>query len=91
MVTAIILMRCARQSIVEIAEKLADIESIAEVYSVAGKYDLVAMVRVAHNDDLADLVTRRMRDVTGIEETETLIAFRAYSKHDLESLFSVGM
>ena len=91
MVTAIIMMRAERTRIVEIAEELTDVEGIAEVYSVAGNFDLVAMVRVAHNDDLADLVTKRLRHVEGITHTETLIAFRAYSKHDLESLFSIGL
>ncbi|MGB0752368.1 MAG: Lrp/AsnC family transcriptional regulator [Gammaproteobacteria bacterium] len=91
MVTAIILLRCERRSITKVAEKLAGTDGIAEVYSVAGNFDLVAIVRVAHNDDLADLVTRNLNDVDGITHTETLIAFRAFSKHDLESLFSIGM
>ena len=91
MVTAIILLRCERRSITKVAEKLAGTGGIAEVYSVAGNFDLVAIVRVAHNDDLADLVTRNLNDVDGITHTETLIAFRAFSKHDLESLFSIGM
>ncbi len=91
MVTAIILMRCARHSIAAVAERLAEVDEIAEVYSVAGNFDLVVMVRVARNDDLADLVTRKLKDVDGIEHTETLIAFRAYSRHDLENLFSIGM
>ena len=84
MVTAIILLRCERRSITQVAEKLAGTDGIAEVYSVAGNFDLVAIVRVAHNDDLADLVTRNLNDVDGITHTETLIAFRAFSKHDLE-------
>ena len=91
MVTAIILLRCERRSITQVAEKLAGTDGIAEVYSVAGNFDLVAIVRVAHNDDLADLVTRNLNDVDGITHTETLIAFRAFSKHDLESLLSIGM
>jgi DNA-binding Lrp family transcriptional regulator len=91
MVTAIILVRCARKQIAEVAEKLAGVEGIAEVYSVAGNFDLVVMVRVARNEDLAELVTHSLKDVDGIEHTETLIAFRAFSRHDLESLFSIGM
>ena len=66
-------------------------EEIAEVYSVAGNFDLVAIVRVRENDDLARLVTAKLVAVEGIEETETLFAFKAYSRHDLDSLFSVGM
>ena len=91
MVNAIILMTCERDSIASVGEQLAGMEEIAEVYSVAGKYDLVVIVRVAHNDDLANLVTQNMKSVTGITSTETLFAFKAYSRHDLDSLFSVGM
>ena len=58
---------------------------------MAGRYDLVAMVRVSHNEDLADLVTRRVSELEGIRATETLMAFRTYSRHDLESLFAVGL
>jgi len=70
---------------------LAGLDEISEVYSVAGRYDLVALVRVPRNEDLAALVTRKMPAVLGIEQTEILISFRAYSRHDLESLFSIGL
>ena len=75
----------------EVGEALAEMEGVSEVYTVAGRYDLVAMVRVSRNEDLADLVTRRVSDLEGIRSTETLMAFRAYSRHDLESLFSLGL
>ena len=91
MVTAIILIKTERARTMAVGEALADVEGISEVYTVAGRYDLVAMVRVARNDDLADLVTDRLRDLDGIESTETLLSFRAYSRHDLESLFAVGL
>lgn len=91
MVNAIILMTCERDSISTVGEALAGMDEIAEVYSVAGKFDLVAIVRVAHHDDLATLVTQNMKSVTGITSTETLFAFKAYSRHDLDSLFSIGM
>lgn len=87
MVTAIILLTVERTRINEIAEKLAAMEEISEVYSVSGNYDLVAVVRVAENDDLADLVTRKLVAVGDILHTETMLAFRAYSRHDLESMF----
>ncbi len=87
MVTAIILMTVERTRINDVAEKLAAMEEISEVYSVSGNYDLVAMVRVAENDDLADLVTRKLVAVGDILHTETMLAFRAYSRHDLESMF----
>ncbi|MEM7407310.1 MAG: Lrp/AsnC ligand binding domain-containing protein [Pseudomonadota bacterium] len=91
MVNAIILMSCERDQIARIGETLAGMDEIAEVYSVAGKFDLVAIVRVAHNDDLARLVTHHMTGIDGITSTETLFAFKAYSRHDLEALFSVGL
>jgi DNA-binding Lrp family transcriptional regulator len=91
MVTAIVLLSVARARVTEVADKLASTEGIAEVYSVAGRYDLVAMVRVRTNEELADIVTNRMQRIDGIEGTETLIAFRTYSKVDLEGVFSLGM
>ena len=90
MVTAIVLLNCARARVAEVADKLASMEGITEVYSVAGRFDLVAMVRVKTNEDLADIVTTRMQKIEGIESTETLIAFRAYSRVDLEGVFSLG-
>lgn len=90
MVSSIILLNVERNSINEVADKLADLEGISEVYSVAGKYDLVAIVRVKTNQDLADLVTNEMIKFKAITKTETLIAFRAISRHDLEAMFSVG-
>ncbi|HKB60618.1 MAG TPA: Lrp/AsnC ligand binding domain-containing protein [Gallionellaceae bacterium] len=87
MVTAIILLNVERAWINEVAEKLAGMEEISEVYSVSGSYDLVAIVRVAANDDLADLVTRKLVTVDHVLHTETMLAFRAYSRHDLESMF----
>lgn len=91
MVTAIILIDTERDATAAVGEALADVAGVSEVYSVAGRHDLVALVRVARNEDLADLVTRAMRGIAGIRGTETLIAFRAYSRHDLDSLFSVGL
>jgi DNA-binding Lrp family transcriptional regulator len=90
MVTAIVLLNCARARVAEVADKLASMEGITEVYSVAGRFDLVAMVRVKTNEDLADIVTTRMQKIDGIESTETLIAFRTYSRVDLEGVFSLG-
>ncbi|MBS1269590.1 MAG: hypothetical protein MAG794_00541 [Gammaproteobacteria bacterium] len=89
MITALILINTERTKIKEVAEKLADIDAISEVYSVSGHYDLVAMVRVKTNDELADLATEGLADVGGIEHTETMLAFRVYSRHDLEAMFSL--
>ena len=90
MVTAIILLNVERDKVNDIAEQLADMEAISEVYSVGGRYDLVAIVRVQKNEALADLVTNEMSGLKGIINTETMLAFRAYSRHDLEHMFSIG-
>ncbi len=90
MVTAILLMKVERTKVIEVAETLAGINGISEVYSVAGRYDLVAILRVRQAEDMAQLVTSEVVKVQGIRETETLMAFRAYTLHDLESAFSLG-
>ena len=90
MVTAIILLGVERKKIRNVAEFLVEQSEISEVFSVSGNYDLVAVIRVKTNDDLANLVTDKLADVEGIEHTETMLAFRTYSRHDLEGMFSVG-
>jgi DNA-binding Lrp family transcriptional regulator len=91
MVNAIVLIKASRQTINELAQKLLEIKGIAEVYSVAGSWDLVAMLRAKDNDQLADIVTSRMDALEGIRETQTLVAFRAYSRFDLDVMFNVGL
>jgi DNA-binding Lrp family transcriptional regulator len=91
MVTSIILMNVERKKINQVAEQLADVTGITEVYSVSGKYDLVAIARVKTNEDLANLVTKTILQIEPITRTETMLAFKAYSKHDLEAIFSIGM
>ncbi|MGA1795511.1 MAG: Lrp/AsnC family transcriptional regulator [bacterium] len=91
MVTALVLLEVQRDKVNEIADKLAAMEEVSEVYSVAGRYDLVAVIRVADNEKLAEVVTNHMLKVKGINKSETLIAFRVYSRHDLESMFSIGL
>jgi len=91
MVTAIVLLKTSRDAVNEVAERLVDMKGISEVHSVAGRYDLVVVIRVPDNQALADIVTDRIRSIDGIESSETLIGFRVYSKHDLEHLFSVGL
>lgn len=90
MVTAIVLMKVERAKVNEVAETLADIPGIAEVYSVAGRFDLIAVIRVRQTEEMEQLVTRELVKVPGILDTETLTAFRAYSRHDLEAAFSLG-
>jgi DNA-binding Lrp family transcriptional regulator len=90
MVNAIILLNVQRDAIIDVAERLAAMEGVAEVYSVAGQYDLAAVVRTKDNDELAKLVTGRMLKERGIVRSETLIAFQVYSRYDLERMFSIG-
>lgn len=90
MVTAIVLIECEKGMITKTAEELASMPGISEVYSVAGRMDLAAIIRVADDDHLAEIVTEKMLTVAGIHRTETLIAFRVYSRHDLDSMFSIG-
>jgi len=90
MVTSIVLMKVKRGKVNDVAEKLVEMNGISEVYSVGGRFDLVAVIRVKSNEDLANMVTNQMAKLEGIENTETLIAFRTYSRHDLEAMFSVG-
>ncbi|HWE62724.1 MAG TPA: Lrp/AsnC ligand binding domain-containing protein [Chloroflexota bacterium] len=90
MITAILLCTVNRQHIPETAQALLEIPEVSEVYSVAGDYDLVAIVRVRKHEDLAEVVTARLASLDAIMRTNTLIAFRAFSHHDLERLFSIG-
>lgn len=91
MVTSIILINAERTKINEVAEQLAAMEGISEVYSVSGKYDLIVVARVKTNDDLATLVTKKLLTIDAILKSETMLAFKAFSRHDLESMFNIGM
>ncbi len=90
MITAIVLINTVQGRTPEIAQALIDNPGVTEAYSVAGQYDLVAIVRVRHHDDLADLVAGHLQKIPGITATNTLIAFRAYSQRDLEAMWDVG-
>jgi DNA-binding Lrp family transcriptional regulator len=90
MVSGMVLLILERDRIGGVADELVAMEGVTEVYSVAGHYDLVAVVRVPNNDALADLITGRMLKVKGIVRSETLIAFKVYSRYDLERLFAIG-
>ena len=90
MVTTVVLAVCDIHQVPETAQAVADIPEVSEVYSVAGDYDLVIMVRVRNHDDLARVVTEEIARVPGIERTQTLVAFKVYSRHDVEALFSLG-
>ena len=90
MVTAFVLVKAERDKIASASQAILNLDGVAEVYSVAGDYDLVAVARVRENDELAKLVTEDMIGVEGIADTTTLIAFKQYSKYDLEQMFSLG-
>lgn len=90
MVTAFILIEAQRDLIASAAQEILQLEGIAEVYSVAGPYDLIAVARVRQNDQLASLVTEKMIAIRGLTKTTTLIAFRQYSRFDLERMFGLG-
>lgn len=91
MVTAIVLINTERGAVNDVADELAGLDGVSEVHSVAGRVDLVAILRVSENEDLADLVTNSIRHIEGITDSETLIGFRVHSSHDLEQMFSIGM
>lgn len=91
MVSAVVLLTVERPRINQVAENLAGMQGVSEVYSVGGRYDLVAIIRVKDNESLAELITNHMLLVEGINDSETLIAFRVFSRHDLEKMFSIGM
>lgn len=91
MITAIVFVKAEVEQIPEVATAIAAIDGVSEVYSVTGTIDLVAMVRVRHHEEVAQVVADRLNKVPGIKETETHIAFRAYSRLDLESAFSLGL
>lgn len=90
MLTAIVMIDAATDAIPEVAEAVADLDGVSEVYSTAGEVDLVAIVRVREFEQVAEVVAGRISKVPGVLDTETHIAFRAYSRHDLEAAFSLG-
>ncbi|MCB0071339.1 MAG: Lrp/AsnC ligand binding domain-containing protein [Caldilineaceae bacterium] len=91
MVTAIVLINVKHGHVNDVAERLVEMKGVAEVYSVGGRYDLVAIIRVKNNDQMAELVTNDMLALDNIDNTETLIAFKAFSEHDLERMFAIGI
>ncbi|MCW2586774.1 MAG: AsnC family transcriptional regulator [Frankiales bacterium] len=91
MITAIVNVNAAVDRIPEVAQAIADLDGVTELFSVAGDVDLVAMVRVRRHEELADVIAGRLNKVEGVLATQTLIAFQAYSKHDLEATFSLGL
>ncbi len=90
MTHAIVLLQAERSALATLGGELADIEGVAEAYSVTGEWDFVAILRLREHDELAKVVTGQISQLSGVLRTQTLVAFEVYSKHDLEALFSVG-
>jgi DNA-binding Lrp family transcriptional regulator len=90
LVTTVVLAVCDIHQVPETAQAIADIPEVSEVYSVSGDFDLVIMVRVRHHEDLARVVTGDIAKVPGVHRTQTLVAFKVYSHHDVEAMFSLG-
>jgi DNA-binding Lrp family transcriptional regulator len=87
---AIVLIQAERTALATLGSELADVEGVAEAYSVTGEWDFVAMLRLRDPEQLADAVTGRLSQLPGVVRTQTMVAFEAFSRHDLEALFSVG-
>jgi DNA-binding Lrp family transcriptional regulator len=87
---AIVLIRADRSALATLGGQLADIDGVAEAYSVTGEWDFVAILRVREHDQLAQVVTGQLSQLPGVVRTQTMVAFEVYSQHDLEALFSVG-
>lgn len=91
MVTAVVLIRAETDKVDELAGAIAECEGVSEVFSVAGQYDLVVLVRVKENEQLAEVISGRIRKLQGVVGTETLIAFRIYSREDLAAAYDLGL
>ena len=90
MTHAVVLVKAERSVLPDLGGRLAELDGVAEAYSVTGEWDFVAILRVGAPDDLARVVTERLATLAGIERTYTMVAFEAYSRHDLEAMFSIG-
>jgi len=89
--TAILLVRATRDGLSALGPRLAETAGVAEVYTVTGDWDFVAIVRVREHDELATIVTRDLTRLDGIERTQTMVAFQQFSRHDLEAMFGLGL
>jgi DNA-binding Lrp family transcriptional regulator len=90
MIHAIVLIQAESSALATLGDELADLEGVAEAYSVTGEWDFVAMLRLRDQEQLAPIVTGKISQLAGVARTHTMVAFEVYSKHDLEALFSVG-
>jgi DNA-binding Lrp family transcriptional regulator len=91
MITTIVMVSVESHRIPEVAQEIADLDGVSEVYSVAGDVDLIAIVRVREFDQIAEVIAGRLSKIDGVLHTDTHVAFRAYSQHDLDSAFAIGL
>ncbi len=91
MLTAVLLVRATREGLSTLGPQLADTKGVAEVYTVTGEWDFVAIIRVREHDELAEVVTKHLTRLEGIQRTNTMVAFQQFSSHDLEAMFGLGM
>jgi DNA-binding Lrp family transcriptional regulator len=87
---AIVLIEAERDALPALGGRLADVDGVREAYSVTGEWDFVAIVHVRRHEHLADVVTGRIGQLSGVSRTQTMVAFEAFSRHDLEAMFSIG-
>ena len=90
MTHAVVLVEAERNALATLGAALADVEGVAEAYSVTGEWDFVAIVRVPRHEQLAEVVTGKIGQLEGVTRTQTMVAFEAFSRHDLDSMFSIG-
>jgi DNA-binding Lrp family transcriptional regulator len=91
MVTAIVALKADRRKVNDVAAQLSEMKDVTEVYSVSGRFDLIAIVRTKDTEGIAETVTGAMLKIDGIIDSETMLAFRTHSRHDLEAMFSIGV
>jgi DNA-binding Lrp family transcriptional regulator len=87
---AVVLIEAERDALQTLGGALAEVDGVAEAYSVTGEWDFVVIVRVPRHDQLADIVTGSIGQVPGVSRTQTMVAFEVFSKHDLDAMFSIG-
>ena len=90
MTHAIVLVEAERDAMSQLGGALAEVDGVREVYSVTGEWDFVAIVHVAQHEQLADVITGRLAQLSGVHRTQTMVAFEVFSKHDLEAMFAIG-
>jgi DNA-binding Lrp family transcriptional regulator len=90
MTHAVVLIKAEREALPSLGDRLADVDGVAEAYSVTGEWDFIAILRVAEHENLAELVTGNLARLDGIARTYTMVAFQVFSKHDIEAMFSIG-